>query len=61
MFEDARPNEETNMTIMSRLLQEMCQKVGNLEREYALREIGIEKTCLNLLSCMREWMFALSK
>jgi hypothetical protein len=43
MFENARPNERTNMTIISGLLQEMCQKVGNAEREYALTEIGIEK------------------
>jgi hypothetical protein len=49
------------MTIISGLLQEMCQKVGNAEREYALTEIGIEKDYLNLLSCTREWMFALSK
>jgi hypothetical protein len=48
MFEDARPNERTNMTIISGLLQEMCQKVGNAEREYALTEIGIVRKRLTI-------------
>ncbi|KAJ8580128.1 hypothetical protein M405DRAFT_847812 [Rhizopogon salebrosus TDB-379] len=42
MFED-RPIEETEMTIVRGLLQEMCQEVGNMEREYAPTEIGNEK------------------
>jgi hypothetical protein len=43
LFEDVGPIEETEMTIMRGLLQEMCQEVGNMEREYALMEIGKEK------------------
>jgi hypothetical protein len=42
MFED-RPIEETEMTIVRGLLHEMCQEVGNIEREYAPTEIGNEK------------------